>query len=162
MITQVELKSRLKYDPDTGIFTWLTFLNNNKLKVGDVAGSRMRGGYRGITIDGKKYSSHILAWLYVYGYVPIELDHKDRIRDHNWISNLRETTRSLNNMNSSIRSDNTSGFKGVSKNGNKFQASIGINGKSEYLGRFNTPEEAHAEYCSAASFIYGEFFNPGY
>lgn len=40
---------------------------------------------------------------------------------------------------------NKFGFTGVSKDGNKFKATF----RKEYLGLFNTPEEAHAAYLNA-------------
>jgi len=58
------------------------------------------------------------------------------------------------------RSDNTSGFKGVtrSKGGGKpWQAQILFDSKYKYLGRFDTPEEAHAAYCEAAATHHKDF-----
>lgn len=43
------------------------------------------------------------------------------------------------------RADNTSGFPGVTKAGNKWTARCIIDGKRTYIGSFNTPEEANAE-----------------
>lgn len=43
------------------------------------------------------------------------------------------------------RADNTSGFPGVTKSGNKWAARCIVNNKRTYVGSFNTPEEANAE-----------------
>lgn len=43
------------------------------------------------------------------------------------------------------RTDNTSGFPGVTKSGNKWTARCVINGKRTYIGSFNTPEKANDE-----------------
>lgn len=57
------------------------------------------------------------------------------------------------------RSDNTSGFKGVtwSKSNSKWNARIKKHGKRISLGYFETPEAAHAAYCKAADELFGEF-----
>ena len=44
---------------------------------------------------------------------------------------------------------NTTGFNGVSKNGNKFQAQIRINGKQKYLGIFTRARDAAMAYDKA-------------
>lgn len=43
------------------------------------------------------------------------------------------------------RADNTTGFPGVTKSGDKWMARCIVNGKRTYIGTFNTPEEANAE-----------------
>jgi hypothetical protein len=88
------------------------------------------------------------------------IDHRDMVRDHNWIANLRPATVTQNLGNTRRRKDNTSGFKGVSLQGKKTKkwcAEIKANGHRVRLGRFDTPEEAHAAYCAAAPQFFGEF-----
>jgi hypothetical protein len=93
-----------------------------------------------------------------------------RIVDHvngnildNRRQNLRICTVAQNMMNSKLRSDNASGYKGVTwvKRWNRWQARIVISGKQKTLGSFGSPEEAHEVYCLAADMIYGEFANYG-
>lgn len=44
--------------------------------------------------------AHRLAWLYVHGEWPQrEIDHKDNVRHHNWIGNLRDVSHSVNMQN---------------------------------------------------------------
>lgn len=43
------------------------------------------------------------------------------------------------------RADNTSGFPGVTRSGNKWTARCIVDGKRTYIGSFNTPEEANEE-----------------
>lgn len=93
MFTQSYLKSILTYDPTTGLFAW----NKSGKIAGGVSG---KGEYWCITIEGTFYRAHRLAWLYVYGYWPTALDHKNRVKTDNWIDNLRETTPSQNVINS--------------------------------------------------------------
>jgi hypothetical protein len=54
---------------------------------------------------------------------------------------------------------NTSGFKGVCRcrESGKWRASISKNGRWIHLGRFATPQAAHAAYADAARKLFGEF-----
>ena len=72
---------------------------------------------------------------------------------------LREATRSENKCNSFMYKNNTSGYKGVywQKSAQKWHARIWSNNKLEYLGLFDSPEEAYAAYCKAAEELHGEF-----
>lgn len=143
VLTQETLKRLLDYSPDTGVFTRLVS-TCNRVKVGDIAGYHSQG-YMLINVGGKSYLAHRLAWLYTYGYLPEhELDHKDQVGHHNWISNLREVTRSCNMRNTGNRRDNTSGIKGVSLDSSrgKWATHITINGKRIALGRHTDLLEA--------------------
>lgn len=86
-------------------------------------------------------------------------DHVDTNSLNNRRSNLRLATYSENSWNSSKRSDNHSGFKGVywKKGHRKWVATIMVHGKRKHLGYFDNPEEAHAAYCAAANELHGEF-----
>lgn len=141
-ITQKQLKNLLHYNPETGVFTWLE--NRQCVKKGDCAGWDSGIGYMRITVMGKTYYSHQLAFLYMTGDFAKEIDHINRSRGDNRWGNLRETNRSENMLNSNMYPSNTTGFRGVSphKNGG-FVANITINKKRIYLGKFKTPEEAY-------------------
>ncbi len=88
------------------------------------------------------------------------IDHINRNKLDNRRSNLRCCTQSQNLMNRGANKGNSSGFKGVSfcKKDGKWAASICVNYKATNLGKFNTPEEAHAAYCEAGKRLHGEFF----
>lgn len=143
LVTQERLKELLHYDPLTGEFVWL-IRTSNRVKVGDIAGTNSEG-YILISVDGRFYRAHILAWLYEYGYLPeYELDHKDRVRHHNWIDNLREVTRQCNTRNTGNRKNNSSGVKGVTwdNKNSRWKAQVMINGKTIYLGNHKGFTEA--------------------
>lgn len=142
-MNRTELKKLLNYNPETGEFRWA--IARQRITKGSVAGTAHIEGYVQLWLNGKAYLAHRLAWLYVHGYEPTEIDHINRIRNDNRIVNLREVSRTENNLNASIRKDNTSGYKGVSwnKTRNKWQAYIKIKGKKKSLGYHHTAEEAH-------------------
>lgn len=137
-ITQEELKSQLHYDKDTGIFTRLISTSSRSI-VGDIAGSKnSTTGYIEIMVLKKSYQAHRLAWLYKHGYFPeLHIDHKDRIRHHNWIDNLREASVQCNARNCNIRSTNTSGITGVywHEKAQKWVSQIKVSGKQINLGQ---------------------------
>ncbi len=87
------------------------------------------------------------------------VDHIDGNGLNNMKINLRLATYSQNGMNSKLRKDSKSGFKGVSwdQNKQKWAARISINKKQLRLGYFETAQEAYAIYCAAAKQQYGEF-----
>lgn len=74
-------------------------------------------------------------------------------------ANLRESTRSQNMQNADIRTDNKSGFKGVTWDASrgKWSASLMLNYKRVALGRFDSKIEAALAYDRAAEQTFGEF-----
>ena len=89
------------------------------------------------------------------------VDHINHDSLDNRRSNLRVATVQQNAQNMRVRSDNTSGYKGVYKSNEKYIAQIWIDGSHNYLGYFDTPELAHKAYCDAANEHFGEFANFG-
>jgi hypothetical protein len=157
--TTEELRELLDYDPETGLFTWKVQTGSRAL-VGDVAGGLNSESYRQIMIKGVYYKAHRLAWYYHYGVEPREqIDHINGVRGDNRISNLREATHQENRRNSSKRSDNTSGYKGVywSTASQKFRAECRVNGKKHSLGYHDTAEEAHEAYAAFTKEHHGDF-----
>lgn len=99
MITQERLKELLNYNQESGEFTWRDSVNS-RAKSGSIAGTTTANGYRTIGIGGKKYASHRLAWVYMYGGTPInQIDHINHNRCDNRICNLRDVTASQNSKN---------------------------------------------------------------
>ena len=63
---------------------------------------------------------------------------------------LDQVPKNYKPKNNGQRSNNTTGFTGVSKNGNRFQAQIRIGGNLQYIGMFGTAKEAAEAYDQAA------------
>lgn len=164
ILTAQYLRSALHYDPDTGVFTWRERTDMPPKWNGKWTGKQAGWtalGYRRINVNSTTYQAHRLAWLYMTGKWPAaDIDHMDCDTLNNRWRNLRSATRSQNNCNSKRRSDNKSGFKGVSRKSTSpklWLASIAFEGKRRSLGLFATPEEAHAAYVAASAKIHGEF-----
>jgi hypothetical protein len=153
-LSQDDLKYRLQYNSATGIFVW-----RNGLKKGRVAGCKFTNGYINIGINRKMIGAHRLAWLYVCGEFPKQLDHINGNPSDNRIINLRLSNQSQNRQNAKVRADSGSGRKGVvwSKEHNKWRAYIGPKGAVKHLGYFDDPDVAHHAYCLAAREMYAEF-----
>lgn len=148
---QDELKKHLLYNPLTGIFT--RKVSSGGILAGEIAGGLDPQGYHVITVNGKKYGAHRLAWLYMHSYFPPEhTDHINGVRNDNRICNLRVASHAENLQNQiKPRADNTSGFLGVSlhKPSARWRATIRINGKTTHLGYYPTPELASGSYLAS-------------
>lgn len=158
MLTVERLRELLDYNPETGVFTWK--LKRKNVNAGDIAGSIKSNGYRNITIDRREYGAHRLAWLYQNRQFPRQyIDHINREKLDNRISNLREATPEQNMHNRSGDKKSQTGVKGVypRAKGKSFEAWIMRSGKHHYLGRFKTIIDAQLAYQSAAASLHGEF-----
>lgn len=114
-------------------------------------------GYRQGSIFGVNIRAHRVAWALVHGYWPETIDHINGNRSDNRLVNLRACTQAENVRNCPVRKHNRLGVKGVQKWGNKFTASIRLNGKVNRLGTFETIAEAAAAYAKASAELHGEF-----
>jgi hypothetical protein len=111
-LTAEKLRSRLHYCPDTGEWSRLVKMSNRP--IGSPVGSLKPSGYLLLDVDGHRYRSHRLVWLYMTGAWPVgEIDHRNTVRSDNRWENLRLASEQQNQANSSKPRDNTSGFKGV-------------------------------------------------
>lgn len=168
-LTLERLRETLDYDPFTGFFRWRERANPKPTRhtrmwntrwAGTIAGSKNPDGYTRIVIDYTMHRAHRLAWAMTYGEWPDQfIDHINRDTQDNRISNLRKCSNSENNCNAKVRKTNISGYKGVSfcKRTGRWMSFITLKGKSHFLGRFKTPQEAHAAYCKEAATLHGDF-----
>ncbi len=155
-LNAASIREQLDYDPETGNFKW------KMSRPGIIPGQspKMKAtkwGYLRITILGVTTMAHRLAWLHHYGRWPEgDIDHANRDRGDNRITNLREATRSQNLANKKTRRN---GLKGVTfhKHRGRWSARANKDGKAHHFGYFDTEEEAHAAYCTGAVKLHGEF-----
>ena len=128
-------------------------MKHNWMCVGD------RGKYaamRSFRPDGKPFNlpMHVLINGTPDG---METDHKNRNGLDNRDSNLRTASRSENRANCGIYTRNKSGFKGVRRQKNFWEAKIRKDGVVTVLGRFKNIEDAANAYIEAAQKIHGNF-----
>lgn len=103
---------------------------------------------------------------YTRMHIAILLPKDSRTPDHsngngldNRRSNLRLANHNQQSYNRKVRSDNTSGCKGVSwyEKLQKWMVSITFNGKRKHIGYFYAKEDAAQAYILAAYLYHGEF-----
>tara|TARA_R110000868_G_scaffold87034_6_gene243681 strand:- start:296 stop:826 length:531 start_codon:yes stop_codon:yes gene_type:complete len=88
---------------------------------------------------------------------PKMVDHCNRNRLDNRVTNLRETDYFKNNHNSRTRANNTSGYSGVSFSRGKWIVRIPINGKRTYFGSFTSKATAILVRKKAEKKVFKEF-----
>ncbi len=153
------LRSVLSFDQETGEFNRISKSGPN-VKVGAPAGHAHASGYRYITVKGKKYAAHRLAWFYAHGRWPsAQLDHVNGDTSDNRLVNLREAEFAENTVNRRIYKNNKSGYKGVSfhKASGQWRARIYHKKQCTELGGFASAEEAARAYDAAAKKQHGKF-----
>lgn len=157
------IKQRMMYCPLTGELRYRNIPQNGKNK-GKAVGSLHNSGYKrfGMRVDGRLwyFLSHRVCWAIFKGVWPDNLvDHKDRNKLNNRISNLRECTKSQNVINSKTK--NRLGFKGISIDTRyskpRYRAYITSGHETKYLGSFDKPEHASKAYKDAALIYHKEF-----
>jgi hypothetical protein len=110
------LRELVAYDPETGIFTRKIVISKVG-SVGDVLGFVTNQGRLEISVAGKIYFAHRLAWLYMTGEWPQHtIDHIDGCPANNRLDNLRDVPHATNTENvRRARSNSKSGILGVKK-----------------------------------------------
>jgi hypothetical protein len=150
-ITAERLREAFHYDPETGIFTWIE--KRSGVRRFKTAGSIGSNGYIYIEFLKKQRLAHRLAWLYVHGVWPTEIDHINHNTADCRISNLREVTSSINKQNKiKCQSNNKScGILGVTfnKSRGKWMWQLTVDGLRRSGSGFKTPEDASTAYIAA-------------
>jgi hypothetical protein len=128
-------KKGYKYDPKTG-------------KVYGVRGKEIKhtdGKYLYVRMpDHSNLAQHHFAWYMIYGNVDfVELDHENRDKKDNRISNLRILTRSEQQHNREAK-----GYYFYKRIG-RYMSRIQVNYQTIFLGYYDTEEEAKQAYLQA-------------
>jgi len=103
-------------------------------------------GYATIYVNGSSHFLHRYVYYDLFGKIPLDdtnIDHKDRNKLNNILTNLREVTFENNARNREKREDCTSKYYGVSKNGTNWRCSLKHN-NIEHAYLYNN--ELHAAY----------------
>lgn len=156
-LTHTRLRELIGYNSETGTLISLSCRGN--IAAGDRIGTINTRGYRQACIDGRMYYEHRLVWLYVFGEWPADqIDHINGDRADNRVKNLREVSQAQNNANSVSRR-NTDQLRGAYYIGEKqrWMAQIVSDSRTQYLGYYDTAEEAHEAYQTAANHIHGKY-----
>ena len=116
-------------------------------------------------VNGKRPNIHlhhvIMSRMLGRDLLPSErVDHKDGNGLNNRRGNLRLATHTQNMRNKRTQSNNQTGLKGVSKDGNRYVARIWLNNKNVHLGMFESAELAAIAYNTAAAEHFKEFAKP--
>ena len=115
--------------------------------------------YARTRIDGRTVYLHRAIVARVLGIERLDsarkVDHVDNDTLMNARPNLRIASHYENNVNRKFWTE--TGYKGVTRHGNRFRARITLGGVERVIGRFATPEEAAQAYDDAAFAAWGEF-----
>ena len=147
MLTQNKVAEFIRYDPETGEASWK--VSRGSVKSGDRIDCKDGHGYLMVRIDGVLHRLHRVVWVLQFWREPKGvIDHINGDKSDNRLKNLRECTQRFNVYNSCVPKHNTSGYKGVSfcKRRQKFRANLYANQKQQFLGYYDTAEEAAGAY----------------
>lgn len=101
---------------------------------------------------------HRVKFALIHGYLPAKVDHKNRTRGDLSSDNLREATHQQNMWNAPRPRRLHSGLpRGVFPVGKRYRSSANHNGRTKYLGTYDTPEEASRAYQEFCHKTRGEF-----
>lgn len=121
-----EQRFSAKIEPLVGCLVW--------------TGQRDAGGYGQFWDGNRLVGAHRYAWEYEYGPIPddLELDHKCHNPACCKLAHLRIATRKQNQENTRIRSDNTSGYRGVSwdSRSSRWRVQVRHYGRKHFAGYF--------------------------
>jgi hypothetical protein len=175
-ISRRQILNLVEYHPETGVFIWRPRVAKGKEDPAKTAAwnTRFSGkpagwvsffGYLMLTMAGRKLYAHRVAVMIMTGRWPREdVDHVNGDRTDNRWANLRKASRSCNLQNSRIRSNNTSGVKGVSQRSDTGKWTARIHApKGLYLslGNFDTLEAAETAVRSVREKLHRKFANHG-
>lgn len=169
------IRELLDYNPETGDFFWrerdIKWFSdkggrytaawcqkkfNRKHAGGAALTTVSAAGYNTGGVLGYVFSAHRVAWAHAYGQWPSgELDHINRDRQDNRLSNLRLATKTENGHNRAPRG--ASKYSGVSWYAplEKWKAGISKDRVFYYLGYFDSEEEAARTRDKKAVELYG-------
>lgn len=135
-----DISKKVEYNPQTGEII--------SLKSKKPIGNKDKDGYIVLRLYGKVLRRARLAILLSSGTWPDGVvDHINRIKTDDRLSNLRVLTPSENTQNISLTGKNNyTGYMGVLERRGRYYARVRHNNVMHHFGGFSTPEEAYAVY----------------
>lgn len=162
-LTADYVRSILDYNPETGALTYKKAPHNHPQRLGKPAGWRKPNGYIMVALNNHDYRAHRLIWLMMTEkWPPEEIDHIDLDPSNNRWANLRLASSSQNQSHRGPQSNNKSGHPGVFFNTKtkRWWAYIKQNGKRQFLGVFDTFEDALQARLAREKQLFGQFSPP--
>lgn len=153
--TEALIRQFVAYDPLTGLLTWKLRRPHSSATAGDQIGSLNSWGYLRFSMLKREYMAHRVCWFLHYGEWPTQqIDHINGVKTDNRIANLRDVPQNVNMQNLlPTRRKTTSGLLGAHVSGSTaskpWSSAIKVDGRSYYLGDFDTPLEAQKAYMAA-------------
>ena len=145
------------YERVSSFGVWRILINHKKNTTKYVRANFKRCSYKEAKERGIRQYGQVLMHRFILGVTEkgIIVDHKDGNGLNNQKENLRIATQQENIRNSNRRINRE--FKGISKNWNRWQALIKLDGKNVIVGSHPEKVIAAALYDEAARKHYGEF-----
>lgn len=131
--------------------------------TGNPVGTPSTNNYWTVSFRGNKFATHRIVYAIFHktrDLKGLQVDHIDNNRSNNSPENLRLVTHTENGRNTKMRSNNTSGLRGVVlvkkvKGPKRWIAQIIVGKKYIYLGSFETKEDAGRAYDAASERLHG-------
>ena len=125
------------YNPETGEFR--NKVTRGRAREGELAGSVSNRGYLKLQVAyNQVFAAHRVAWAIYYNeQPPKEIDHKNRNKTDNSISNLIASDRVQNNANKNCKGYTIDPY-------GRYRVRVTVGGKRISVGIYDTPEEAQA------------------
>lgn len=151
--TQARLHELFYYESGTGRLMRHLAMQGCQLET--EAGTLTCQGYRRVCVDGGKYLTHVLIWIWVHGRPPKQqIDHINGVRNDNRISNIRECIHQEN-----MRWARQRAQCGVYHTGRQttkpWRTRIEVNGKQYHIGVYATRAEARVARVAAERQYWG-------
>jgi hypothetical protein len=173
------LRKLLRYEPETGKLFWrarppdmfpeghrskecYAYIWNTRYANKEAFTYKGETGYLTGRVFNIGLQAHRVILAMENGYWPtFNVDHIDRSRHNNRLPNLREATHSENARNCSSAANSSSRFLGVSfyKRDQKWEATIRVDGRPTFLGRYACEIEAAKAYDAVARSVHGPYAN---
>ena len=135
------IAAELDYNPETGVFRWKRDGRGCFKRAGAEAGGARPDGYKSISVLGRQWLCHRLAWVMTHGEEPPRvIDHINRDKSDNSIENLRDGTGGKNELNMKAHKDGKLGVCGVRSASKKGHFQAYVSRRSGFISLYCGPD----------------------